>query len=748
MRLALLLTPLLVTGGLAPAAQAAVCLWTGTTGTSWHTASSWSCGRIPTTADDVTLSAFNNVPALSAPITARSLTVLQNTRVVVPSGAALGSVVLAEGGILTVDTTPATVGSLGITSGARLDGTATVTVTGGLTLGAGRVGIGTGGTLVLAPGSVSSVAVGGGESAAVSGHTLRNEGTLRWTLGSVQVFSDGRIVNAGLLEASSEGAMQTLGGTGTGFLDNLAGGTVRKTGAGTTTLGGQQGIALSNSGTVEVTAGTLQIGSGLGPGVSLSGGRVEVAAGATLRFSGNSTFPQPYTLAAASVVTGAGTVEITGGSLVSEGTFTPAAARVDGQGTWQIAASATATPGTLTVAGGSVSGTGLDAGGRVRVPGPFVWSGGRVGLQGVVEVRAEGPAPLGGGLLLDGGTVTIAGTGLWAAGDVTGGGTLAVAPGATLEMRAAAALVSPSGQGTGVLLNAGTLRKTGPAVTTVGGPQGFRLDNRGLVDVAEGTLRLDGTFPGAIPQTAGTFRLAGGSVDGTRPVLIDGGALDGSGAVANAVTVGSAAGSAATLAPGGPGSVGTLSLGALTLRSGAVVDVELGGVGASDRVEAGGNVGMAGTLRVRLRPGFVPAVGDRFPVVTCSGLCSGVFATLDLPAGLSGEVQTSAAKAEFVVTGVVAGEGAPGVPDALALVLAPNPARGAVSVQIALPAAAEVRVSVVDLLGREVAVLADGARAAGTHTLALAAARLAPGVYAVRLVTPTGTLGRRLTVTR
>ena len=78
----------------------------------------------------------------------------------------------------------------------------------------------------------------------------------------------------------------------------------------------------------------------------------------------------------------------------------------------------------------------------------------------------------------------------------------------------------------------------------------------------------------------------------------------------------------------------------------------------------------------------------------------------------------------------------------------PNPARGATTVGYNLPAAGPARLSVVDLLGREVAVLADGDGAAGRHTATVSTARLAAGVYVVRLVAAQQTLTQRLVVTR
>ena len=52
-----------------------------------------------------------------------------------------------------------------------------------------------------------------------------------------------------------------------------------------------------------------------------------------------------------------------------------------------------------------------------------------------------------------------------------------------------------------------------------------------------------------------------------------------------------------------------------------------------------------------------------------------------------------------------------------------------------MAAPGEARVALYDVLGREVAVAAQGERAAGPHTVALDTAGLAPGVYVVRVVT-------------
>jgi hypothetical protein len=81
-----------------------------------------------------------------------------------------------------------------------------------------------------------------------------------------------------------------------------------------------------------------------------------------------------------------------------------------------------------------------------------------------------------------------------------------------------------------------------------------------------------------------------------------------------------------------------------------------------------------------------------------------------------------------------------------------NPARGSVELSLAVPRECDVRAVVYDVLGREVAVLADGVFGPGMHTLAwdgsAAVGRAASGVYFVRVETPDGAFTRKVAVVR
>ncbi|HEX9950783.1 MAG TPA: T9SS type A sorting domain-containing protein, partial [Rubricoccaceae bacterium] len=105
--------------------------------------------------------------------------------------------------------------------------------------------------------------------------------------------------------------------------------------------------------------------------------------------------------------------------------------------------------------------------------------------------------------------------------------------------------------------------------------------------------------------------------------------------------------------------------------------------------------------------------------------------------------------AATLVVATVAGESTSDLPRELTLASPwPNPARGPATVRWGLPGAAMVDVRVYDLLGREVARVADGAAEAGWHESRLDASALASGVYIVRLRAGDETRTRRITVLR
>ena len=94
------------------------------------------------------------------------------------------------------------------------------------------------------------------------------------------------------------------------------------------------------------------------------------------------------------------------------------------------------------------------------------------------------------------------------------------------------------------------------------------------------------------------------------------------------------------------------------------------------------------------------------------------------------------------------GSEVPGKPDA-ELAVYPNPTSASAIVALTLDATSEVKVSVVDVLGRRVASLAEGHFETGAHRLVFDASTLPAGAYIVRAaVGSSRALSRRLTVLR
>jgi len=78
----------------------------------------------------------------------------------------------------------------------------------------------------------------------------------------------------------------------------------------------------------------------------------------------------------------------------------------------------------------------------------------------------------------------------------------------------------------------------------------------------------------------------------------------------------------------------------------------------------------------------------------------------------------------------------------------PNPFRGSTRIPYSVDRAGMVRMTVYDVLGRTVAILVDGSRAAGSDEAVFDASGLAGGIYLVRMETGTGSAARPVTLLR
>ena len=247
--------------------------------------------------------------------------------------------------------------------------------------------------------------------------------------------------------------------------------------------------------------------------------------------------------------------------------------------------------------------------------------------------------------------------------------------GATLENRATAEVRAGRwfhSSGTNRVVNTGTLRKVLPAPNN---PNWFDIivntTNSGRIDVQNGTLSVS-----HLTQTAGEVRIHRmATLSVSNPLAMQGGALTGAGRLSGALN-----NTGGTIAPGiddpdqpnlNPLGILTIS-GNLTLGANAVFEVELAGIDNSDPanpqydqviLETGRTtptVQLNGTLRVKGRDGYTPAMGDTFDILVRSGSSwnrTGAFHTVEVDADtlpcVAFEVQYLADRVRLVVTRVL-----------------------------------------------------------------------------------------------
>lgn len=218
------------------------------------------------------------------------------------------------------------------------------------------------------------------------------------------------------------------------------------------------------------------------------------------------------------------------------------------------------------------------------------------------------------------------------------------------------------------------------------------------------------------------------------PCLIEaGGRVTGVGAVRSDVIVDG------TVAPGS--SAGVLVFDHVTFDAGGTLEAELGAHAANewDVLQVLGDASLGGTLDLRRLSTFSAAPGDSFQILSCDSVI-GTFANVTLDGTpIAGRLDVRyGTKGVWIVVPNLLGVGddpAPGLtPPVLALQLAPlaSPGRNA-GIELALPSAATVSMSVFDVHGRQVGALRDGGLSAGRHRFDLERVPGA-GVFFVRAV--------------
>jgi hypothetical protein len=192
-----------------------------------------------------------------------------------------------------------------------------------------------------------------------------------------------------------------------------------------------------------------------------------------------------------------------------------------------------------------------------------------------------------------------------------------------------------------------------------------------------------------------------------------------------------------------------LTLGSLHVGPTGLVAIQVGTSG-QDQITVSGAVVLGGTLDVRTLDGQAPTIGSLFTVIT-AGSVSGTFANVMVNGHSNPGTVTvlyGSGTVRVAVVGTITGvdpTAGTGPPTELRFAPLGGPRDAALALD--LPATANVRVSLYDVTGRQVATLADGELGPGTHRFELARTMPASGMYFARALV-TGVDGTRALTTR
>jgi hypothetical protein len=251
---------------------AATVSWIGASG-NWNTPANWSAGALPGPADDVIINVPGNqtVTCSSGSFTVNSIQCQEDF--------------ILSGGTLSISSASQFDASLTLSDG-TLTGGGDVTITGTLNWTGGTMS-GSGRTIIASIGKLNLRVSSGFLS-----RVLQNDGAAMWTGGPL-FMSGGTINNNGSFTANGDPSFQGNGlgpnGIAANSFNNNSGATFTKLGANTAyfTKYYATGVSFNNSGSVNISEGTLQLDSG-----GANNGAISLAAGTTLTLAtGGIDFP-------------------------------------------------------------------------------------------------------------------------------------------------------------------------------------------------------------------------------------------------------------------------------------------------------------------------------------------------------------------------------------------------------------------------------------------------------------------------
>jgi len=316
---------------------------------------------------------------------------------------------------------------------------------------------------------------------------LSNYGTINW-IGSGILIGGSKTINnysSGVIDFRSDsGFYYDYGGDGLFTVNNE--GLIKKSdGSGNTNF---DHAVLNNSGTVEVQAGTIELGYG-----GSNSGTMNINSGKTLLFRSGT-----FTLNEGGLFDGSGTVRLTGGNLSADGTTNGTVYNTN------VA---------FDMTGGELSGEG-----KSTIKGTMNWSGGTISIQNLninsgATMNIEGASTkiirYGNGNINNSGTVN-----WWGDGDIKGASmTINNYSGAVFDCHNDATIYYDGGGGSTFLFNnEGTLKKS--AGTGTSDFDNVITHNSGTILVESGTLEFSagGSNSGTVTVNIGKNMLLNGGI--------------------------------------------------------------------------------------------------------------------------------------------------------------------------------------------------------------------------------------------
>lgn len=328
-----------------------------------------------------------------------------------------------------------------------------------------------GGNLSDAVGTPTTTTINAGATMTLTGgalrggHTLANSGTANWTSGSFCITEGAVLTNGATFNANADGNLIYNCGSGSARFHNLAGGTLRRTGASGTNA--NVSVPFDNDGMVQGTSANLQLSGGSSPGAS-DGGGISVAANASVEINTNTrTF-------GGGTETGAGLLLLDGGTI---------------QG--NITVGSTTVPGTVNLSSGTLTGSGTTT---IAPMGVLNYTGGYL---------------RGGYTLANNGTINWT-SGGWCIGEAA---ILNNLNGGNVNLKADGNTMSNCVGGTAGRFHnvaGGTVTRSGASGTIVYLANSINFDNDGTVVDSSGTLEVDANSSGT--GDTGSYSIASGTI--------------------------------------------------------------------------------------------------------------------------------------------------------------------------------------------------------------------------------------------